>query len=94
MAIMGWTVASCRFPTVNRMMSVSELPYREFSCPMTSVLYCVLHSEGSFENDILIKGQANHQLVVKEINMDVPKLIAATNSCAFGGTNSIVLSQC
>jgi len=44
---------------------------------MTSVLYCVLHSEGSFENDILIKGQANLQLVVKEINMDVPKLIAA-----------------
>ena len=61
---------------------------------MTSVLCCLLHSDGSFENEILIKGQANLQLVVKEINMDVPKLIAATNSCAFGGTNSIVLSQC
>jgi len=57
-------------------------------------LHCVLHSEGSFENDILIKGQANLQLVVKEINMDVPKLIAANNSCAFGGTNGIVGSQC
>jgi len=61
---------------------------------MTSVLCCVLHSEGTFENDILIEGQANLQLVVKEINMDVPKLMAATNSCAFGGTNSTVLSQC
>jgi len=61
---------------------------------MTSVLYCVLHSEGSFENHILIKGQANLQLVVKDISMDIPKLIAATDSCAFGGTDSIVLSQC
>ena len=61
---------------------------------MTSVLCCVLHSEGSFENDISIEGQANLQLVVKEIEMGVPKLIAATNSCAFGGTNGIVLSQC
>jgi len=61
---------------------------------MTSLLHCVLHSKGSFENDISIEGQANLQLVVKEINMDVPKLIAATNSCAFGGTNSTVLSHC
>jgi len=61
---------------------------------MTSVLCCVPHSEGSFENHIAIKGQANLQLVVKDVDMDVPKPTAATNSCTFGGTDGTVLSQC
>jgi len=58
---------------------------------MTSVLHCVPHSEGSFENHILIKGQANLQLVVKDVNMDIPKLIAVTNSYKFGGTASVTV---
>jgi len=81
------------FPLQTECCLSQNFTSEEFSCPIASVLRCVLHSEGSFENDVLIEGQANLQLVVKEINMDVPKLTAATNSCALGGGNSTVLSQ-
>jgi len=94
MTVVGWTSNLLQISCCKQNAVCLRIASEEVSCSVTSALRCVLHSEGSFENFISIEGQANLQLVVKEIDMDAPKLMAATNSCAFGGTIGTVLSQC
>jgi len=89
-SVVGWTSSLVWISCCEQNVVCLRINSEEFGCPMTSVLCCVLHSEGSFENHILIKGQVNLQLVVKDINMDIPKLTAATNSCAQANLQLVV----